>query len=138
MAAHKQNVDGITTGDIEHIRHKALVQTPETVQYMNLKQNKDMLGQKQYGWRSERVHVGLSPADVQVYCNQDRDWQTVRLAMKGLTTLQKLIVLDWWWRKKTAEARNANDHWRLKVQTTNYITALRRGGLLTVEDWIQR
>jgi hypothetical protein len=148
MVAHAQNTIGITREQTQEVLRLAL-HTESTlketlnvasVEVKNLKFKRGTPATLKgvFGWPDERVHSPIPPADVQVYCNQDREWQIVRLAMKGLTTTEKLVVLDWWWQKQTAAARSPNDHWRLKVQTSNYITALRRGGLLTLDNWVQR
>lgn len=59
---------------------------------------------------------------------KDQDWQTVRLSMKGVSLQQKYDTLLWWLEKNEGK-------WKAKVQITNYVTALSRGGLIKPEDY---
>lgn len=53
----------------------------------------------------------------------DKDWQSFRKKLKGLSTTTKLQKLSQWVRKK-------NNSKKAKLQADNYRGALRRGGLL--------
>jgi hypothetical protein len=64
----------------------------------------------------------FSPSDVKEAVN-DTEWQLFRLSLKGLPTDMKLAEL-----RRYAEDRQGDE--RMYVQVTNYIYALKRGGLL--------
>lgn len=49
------------------------------------------------------------------------DWQVFRISLKGLSTESKVLKLKEWLKL------NNNSH-KAKVQVTNYVNALKRGG----------
>lgn len=53
----------------------------------------------------------------------DKDWQTFRKGLKGLSTSTKLQKLSQWVKKKNASKKS-------KLQVSNYKGALKRAGLL--------
>jgi hypothetical protein len=61
----------------------------------------------------------------------DREWQEVRLSMKGMPTLDKLHTLELWWDEN-------EQNWSSTVQIVNYLNALKRGGQLSVDGDVQR
>ena len=148
MAAHAQATEGVSKEDIDEIRRAVLgadrtlwyndLHALALVQHTSLKhvvQFTSTGSRTVFGWPDDRMR-SAPMHDVLIYCNQDAKWQAVRLAMKSMTTLQKLIILDWWWHKQLRAVRCNNDTWRLQVQTSNYICALRRGGFLSTDNWI--
>lgn len=77
-------------------------------------------------WRL--VYFGkVKREDVQKYI-PDEEWQKVRLWMKGKTLVQKYEALVNW-------LERCNYSHSAKVQCTNYVTALSRGGLIKPEDY---
>lgn len=76
----------------------------------------------------KKVYFGkVSRKDIQKYV-PDGEWQVVRYWMKGKALEQKYQALvDWLETCNYSEAA--------KVQTTNYVTALSRGGLIKPEDY---
>lgn len=81
-----------------------------------------------------------SPAEVQAYCVRDADWQKVRLSMKGVSTEEKLEILDDYRSSKmevTGEANSSTVYEvlpeRNRIQIDNYINALKRGGQLDMQ-----
>lgn len=59
---------------------------------------------------------------------QDEEWQALRVYMKGKSLWMKYILLRNWLEKNKHSSKS-------KLQVTNYITALSRGGLIQVEDY---
>jgi hypothetical protein len=57
----------------------------------------------------------------------DKDWQSFRKTLKGLSTTTKLQKLSQWVNKK----KNSK---KAKLQADNYRGALRRGGLLNPKN----
>lgn len=75
-----------------------------------------------------KVYFGtVKRADVQKYI-PDAEWQKVRLWMKGKTLVQKYETLSSWLEKCKYSHGS-------KVQCTNYVTALSRGGLIKPEEY---
>lgn len=66
---------------------------------------------------------------VRRFCVEDASWQKVRLSMKGISTEQKLIVLDRYRSDMIACNDDILSH-RHQVQIDNYLQALHRGGLI--------
>ncbi len=58
----------------------------------------------------------------------DPEWQATRLYMKGKSLWIKYLILKNWLDKKHYSST-------AKIQVTNYVTALSRGGLIAVEDY---
>ncbi len=72
-----------------------------------------------------------------------REWQKVRLSMKGQPTYLKLSILHRWWLKNTTAEEQTQQEALVQgtyVQVYNYLGALRRGGQLDennrVRKWI--
>lgn len=79
-------------------------------------------------WKS--LYFGqISREDIQRYID-DPDWQELRLMMKGMSLEDKYSNLKAWLRN------NHNSH-ASKVQVTNYVTALSRGGLIKPSDYLE-
>ena len=62
------------------------------------------------------------------------DWQIVRVAMKGTTTMKKLETLRDWLAGSSEQSSSA----KRKVQVMNYINAIKRGGQLDINGYVQR
>lgn len=77
-------------------------------------------------WRS--VYFGNVKSSEVLDAVKDEDWQIVRRSMKGMTLEQKYKTLQSWLRRK-------NRSTRAKIQVTNYVTALSRGGLIKPSDY---
>ena len=74
------------------------------------------------------LYFGHVPvADMKKY-TPEAEWQKVRLDMKGKTTAYKYKALCLW--LITSQFSYAS-----KIQVTNYVTALSRGGLIKPEDY---
>lgn len=70
----------------------------------------------------------LDRKDIQ-WAVKDELWQTVRVSMKGISLESKYRTLCTW--------LYANDFSKqAKIQITNYVTALSRGGLIKPEDYL--
>ena len=66
---------------------------------------------------------------------KDKEWQATRRYMKGKSMPEKFRVLNTYVQLKR-EARLSDDEWRkVEVRSTNYVTALARGGLLVEKDY---
>ena len=59
---------------------------------------------------------------------KDEDWQRVRVSMLGETLRFKMDALERWWAGRIEN--DAEDVERRKIQVTNYVYALKRGGLI--------
>jgi hypothetical protein len=91
------------------------------------------------GWDNNKRPVarGYPPEVVQRYCVQDKNWQQIRLSMKGKPTHKKLEILEAYWdRNYTRVRRDAG--LIVEVQVGNYLGALRRGGQLDANNQIKR
>lgn len=75
--------------------------------------------------------TSYSPNEVQLYCVQDSVWQQFRQSLKGLTTERKLDKLFIWRDSCLLHGDRESNH-RNQVQVSNYINALKRGGLLNM------
>ena len=53
---------------------------------------------------------------------KDDEWQMFRISLKGLSTSEKYERLLYWLKKHPTE--------QAKIQVTNYVNALKRGGLV--------
>lgn len=94
------------------------------------------------------VSAGYSPHDVKIHCVQNLEWQKIRLSMKGIDTVDKLMILEAWWDKQHAAAeqlvrcgqvnRGRALAWTTQVQVGNYLGALVRGGQLDNERRIRK
>lgn len=75
-----------------------------------------------------KVYFGTVPvADMRKYTPEE-EWQKVRLSMKGESLEFKHKALTDWLDK--------NDHsYASRIQSTNYVTALSRGGLIKPSDY---
>lgn len=71
----------------------------------------------------KRIHFGKLRRDEILYYVKDEDWQRVRKSMKGVSLGDKYDTLVRW-----LEANEYNHP--SKVQVTNYVNALSRGGLI--------
>lgn len=67
---------------------------------------------------------------------KDDEWQAFRRSLKGLSTVQKLRKLHWWLSQSLFDFDK--DHRKRQVQVMNYINALKRGGQLDRDGYIQR
>lgn len=77
-------------------------------------------------WR--KLYFGhVSVADMRKY-TPNADWQAVRLSMKGTTTGFKYRVLCSW-------LLDCDFAYSAKIQVTNYVTALSRGGIIKPADY---
>ena len=77
----------------------------------------------------KKVYFGkLSRKEIQEAV-KDMDWQAVRIGMKGTSIRVKYDTLKWWLEKQ----KYTN---KAKIQVTNYVTALSRGGLIKPEDYL--
>jgi hypothetical protein len=72
-------------------------------------------------WRV--LHSGALTRDEINKAIRDPEWQEFRKSLKGLSTAEKLKRLDQWKRKH-------NNSRKAQVQITNYLNALKRGGLI--------
>jgi hypothetical protein len=54
---------------------------------------------------------------------KDEKWQEVRRSMKGVSLIEKYNTLERWLRKNSHSEKS-------KIQVTNYVNALKRGGLI--------
>ena len=61
----------------------------------------------------------------------NKKWQEYRLKLKGMKTRNKIHMLEFWLVTNMFS-------WKSKVQVTNYINALKRGGQLSKECLIVR
>lgn len=77
-------------------------------------------------WR--KVYFGHVPvADMRKYTPEE-DWQEVRLYMKGKNLQEKYDALVYW--------LELNEYsYASKIQSSNYVTALSRGGLIKPKDY---
>jgi hypothetical protein len=75
--------------------------------------------------------VSYTPAEVQEFCVQDEIWQECRRDMKGLSTEDKLNVLDAY--RFNRDLIHNGLQRRHEVQISNYLNALKRGGLLNMQ-----
>jgi hypothetical protein len=92
------------------------------------------------------IPAGISPADAQEYCVQHAEWQRLRLWLKTQNTEGKLAALWEWYtdgvvfiyerRQKVVVCETQG--WIRKLQVTNYLGALRRGGQLDMHNAIKR
>lgn len=73
-----------------------------------------------------KLHVGkITQAEILRYCvnEEGSDWQKLRASLKGKSLEEKYVQLAKWLRAhKNSRAA--------QVQVTNYINALKRGGLI--------
>lgn len=84
----------------------------------------------------------VSPEEVKVAVD-DKEWQELRVSLKGLSTPEKYHKLLEYRNRKLDELQeierrgiNADRSRRmLQVQLTNYTTALSRGGLIKPSDY---
>ena len=77
-------------------------------------------------WR--KLYFGHVPVkDMRLY-TPHADWQVVRLDMKGKSLAYKYASLCKWLVQKEFA-------YSAKIQVTNYVTALSRGGLILPEDY---
>lgn len=76
-----------------------------------------------------------TPEEVQQFCVQDVKWQEFRMSLKGLPTPTKLDKLDQYYYDNTVLGHKNP---RIQIQTSNYINALKRGGLLSMDLRVQR
>lgn len=60
------------------------------------------------------------------------EWQTFRIALKGLNTSEKLIVLERRWEDLVVQADGSHDEIE-QCRIDNYINALARGGQLLAD-----
>jgi hypothetical protein len=102
------------------------------------------------GWdnKNRPVERGYSPDMVQLFCVQHKEWQKVRLSMKGKPTHEKLAILEAWWDKHQprynhhagpSEVRmDARTAHICEIQVGNYLGALRRGGQLDADNQIRK
>jgi hypothetical protein len=80
-------------------------------------------------WDTSKFELGsYNHADVRKYCVQDPDWQEFRKSLKGKSTQIKLTRLQWWWIHNWFDSLERQI--RTRCQVTNYLYALKRGGLL--------
>ena len=93
------------------------------------------------------VDNGISPDDAQTYCVNDANWQKVRLSMKGKPTHEKLIILHDWYENGLPSSVTRNTKLNpkgyscnaiVRLQITNYLGALRRGGQLDENNKIRK
>lgn len=77
-----------------------------------------------------------SPEQVREYCVKDTNWQRCRLSMKGVRTEKKLDICWAWLNRETIAGGTIS--LRTKIQVSNYINALKRGGQLHVDGTIKR
>lgn len=97
-------------------------------------------------WDNEKrpTKAGYPPEDVQQYAVQDSGWQEMRHSMKGLDTVKKLRILEYWWDEALYDMNGAtfssdwNPFYPTEVQIGNYLGALRRGGQLDNENRIRK
>ena len=88
-------------------------------------------------WRS--LYYGhVSPQEV-AQAVTDPTWQTLRLAMKGMSLETKNAILKGYRATMLYKAERhviTPEEWRMvEVRITNYVTALSRGGLIKPEDY---
>lgn len=88
-------------------------------------------------WRS--LYYGhVSPQEV-AQAVKDPEWQTLRLAMKGMSLETKNAMLKGYRASMLYKAERhviTPEEWRMvEVRITNYVTALSRGGLIKPEDY---
>ena len=75
-------------------------------------------------WNREISFV--SRYNVIVHCVNDDLWQDFRLSLKGISTEEKLSMLESW-------IQTAADEQIAKMQVDNYLGALKRGGQIDSE-----
>jgi len=83
-----------------------------------------MVKEKFKDW--EHLVFGIYPVNTVLRAVKDPDWQAVRLAMKGEPMWVKKMCLETWLTDATAEQLPQRC-----IQVTNYVNALKRGGLFT-------
>lgn len=90
--------------------------------------------------------AGISPGDAQEFCVRHEEWQRLRLWLKTQDTEEKLKALLVWYqegkvtifeRRQTVVVREERD-WVRRLQVTNYLGALRRGGQLDMQNRVNR
>lgn len=91
------------------------------------------------------VRAGYPPSDVRMHAVNNRQWQVVRLSMKGKSTAVKLTILENWWDRQLKAAQGTPNidraramKYALEVQVGNYLGALRRGGQLNNSNYIRK
>lgn len=77
-------------------------------------------------WRL--LYFGHMPIKEVLEAVQDKEWQIIRLSMKGKSLESKYNTLHRW--LNTCQRSRAS-----QVQVTNYVTALSRGGLIKPSDY---
>lgn len=90
------------------------------------------------------VRPGYDLMSVNIYCVQDKDWQRVRLSLKGLPTHKKLAMLVSYWESHVpstvgyGHGHKSENQKRVEIQVGNYLGALRRGGQLNARNQIRK
>lgn len=83
---------------------------------------------EEYDMNWRKLYFGhVSVADMRKY-TPNVDWQAARLSMKGTTTGFKYRVLCGW-------LLDCDFSYASRIQVTNYVTALSRGGLIKPSDY---
>lgn len=81
-----------------------------------------------YDLNWKKLYFGTVPVkDMRLY-TPELEWQKVRVSMKGTTNLVKFRSLCQWLVQN-------NFSYSSRIQVTNYVTALSRGGLIVPEDY---
>ena len=88
-------------------------------------------------WRS--LYYGRVESQEVAQAVKDPEWQALRRVMKGKSLETKYAMLKGYRATMIARleaGRVYEDEWRMvEVRTTNYLTALSRGGLIKTEDY---
>lgn len=118
----------ITAWRQEHLYDRLKEQNYDT---MSESEFKDLFGEWEYGYNQP------SHSDVRfaVYKADDvRDWQLMRVALKGLTTIEKLYLLGHYYNDRVMNSAdqlfNFTQAHLAYIRVHNYLGALKRGGQL--------
>lgn len=79
--------------------------------------------------------IALTQQEIIDHCVKDFNWQEFRQKLKSLSTNEKLRLLNGYWLTSNGDAAQRR---RAKIQVSNYINALKRGGQLSMDLKVQR
>lgn len=83
----------------------------------------------------KKLYFGrVSPEEVQEAVH-DKQWQTIRVSMKGMSTEDKYKMLTAYLEHKQNMLVDEHEMRMVHVRITNYVTALSRGGIIKPEDY---
>lgn len=93
-----------------------------------------------------KMDAGISPGDAQEYCVRHETWQRLRIWLKTQDTEGKLNALWRWYtdgvidiyERQRKVTLTETREWIRKLQVTNYLGALRRGGQLDMDNRLKK